>query len=101
MNWAKLVNGNLEYAPPEIYDENGIVREFKTYDDYINAGYKRVIRKKPAYNPYLQYLVLKEIVDDEDIYILYDVMNINNEEENSLTYEHLQTIIDEEVRNNG
>lgn len=80
MDWGKLVNGELQYAPPEVYDENGIVKELKHHDDFINEGYKRVIRKKPTYNPFTQCVVFKEFVEKEDdIYILYEVKDISME----------------------
>lgn len=45
IEWGIVVNGELRYAPPEIYEEDGKVKELKYYDDFINEGYKRVIRK--------------------------------------------------------
>ena len=104
MEWGKIVDGLVVYAPPEVYDSEKRVKVLQTYDDYKNEGYKRVVRKKPSYNPYLQYLVLKEIKEDDDnIYITYEVIDITNNSNNerALTYEQLTSIIEEEVENNG
>lgn len=93
IEWGIVVNGELRYAPPEIYEEDGKVKELKYYDDFINEGYKRVIRKKPTYNPLKQCVVFKEFVEKEvDIYILYEVKDIE-----SVSIETLETIMNEEI----
>ena len=73
MLWGKLVNGELQYAPPEIYCEDGRVIDLVSDDDYRYEGYKRVIRKRPPYNPYTEYLIFKGYVEEDDIYIIYEV----------------------------
>ena len=45
IEWGKVVDDELLYAPSEIIEEDGRVRELKTYDDFINAGYKRIIKR--------------------------------------------------------
>lgn len=101
IEWGKVVDDELLYAPPEIIEDDGRVKELKTYDDFINAGYKRIIKRKPPYNPYLQYLVLDRILEKEDIYVYYDVKDNTSNDEMALTYEQMSTIIEEEVENNG
>lgn len=100
IEWGIVVDGELRYAPPEIYEEDGKVKELKSHDDFVNAGYKKIIKRKPSYNPYLQYLVLDEIIDLENIYIYYNVVDMHNNK-TSLTYEQMTSIIEEEVENNG
>lgn len=78
MHWGKIINGELQYAPPEIYYEDGSVRELLSYDDYVYEGYKRIIRKKPTYDPATEYLILNGFIEEEkDIYILYEIKDIN------------------------
>lgn len=101
LEWGKVVDGKLMYAPPEIIEEDGRVKELKTYDDFVNAGYKRIVKRRPSYNPYLQYLVLDMILDRDDIFVYYIAVDMINNEENALTYEQISTIIEEEVENNG
>lgn len=88
MLWGKLVNGELQYAPPEIYYEDGRVKDLVLDDDYRYEGYKRVIKKRPPYNPYTEYLVFKGYVEEDDIYIIYEVKG--NEDD-------LNKIIEEEI----
>lgn len=92
MIWGKIVNGELQYAPPETYDENGVVKELRRYDDLTNEGYKRVISNKPVYNPYTQYLLLDKIVEEDNIYISYIVKDI----EEGVSTSELEEMIDEE-----
>lgn len=50
MIYGKIVDNVLEFAPPEIYTEDNIVIELRTYDDYIENGYKPIVTKKPIYD---------------------------------------------------
>ena len=88
MLWGKLVNGELQYAPPEIYCEDGRVIDLVSDDDFRYEGYKRVIRKRPPYNPYTEYLVFKEYIEDDDIYIIYEVKGREDD---------LNKVIEEEI----
>lgn len=81
MLYGKIVEGVLIYAPPEIYDENGVVTMLNCPSDYYNAGYKRVNRLIPIYNENTQVLVFDYIIEnDTDIYVHYkleqmDILN--------------------------
>ena len=76
MLYGKIVEGVLIYAPPEIYDDNGVVTILKTPSDYYNNGYKIVKRIVPAYDSMTQILLLDNISeDDTNIYINYIVQD--------------------------
>ena len=78
MLFGKIVDGALQYAPPEIYDDNGIVTTLKTPSDYYDNGYKRVIRQIPNYNVHKQVLALDNIQEnDSEIIINYKLVDVD------------------------
>lgn len=51
MKYAKIVDGKLEYAPYEIYTEDGKVIELDTVEKCLLNGYKKVVTfDKPIYD---------------------------------------------------
>lgn len=78
MLYGKLVGGVIQYAPPEIYDDNNVVTILNTPGDYYDNGYKRVIRLLPIYDPIKQVLHLEHQEEtDSSIIIHYKVVDID------------------------
>ena len=51
-----------------------------SHEDYLYEGYKTVIRKKPPYDPFSEYIVFKEFIEEEKyIYIVYEVRGREDE----------------------
>lgn len=77
MLYGKLIEGAIQFAPPEIYDDNGVVTFLNTPSDYYDNGYKVVRRMIPKYDPGMQILLLDNITeDDTTIYVNYIVNDL-------------------------
>lgn len=77
MLYGKLIGGAIQFAPPEIYDDNGVVTFLKGPSDYYDNGYKVVRRMIPEYDPRTQKLLFNNITeDDTTIYVNYIVNDL-------------------------
>lgn len=65
-NYAKIVNGNIEYAPRKFLENNNLIVPKQTDDEfYFKRGYFKVIDNKPHYDSATQNIsVLKWNIDE-------------------------------------
>lgn len=64
-NYAKLVNGSIEYAPRKFLENNNLIVPRQIDDEfYFNRGYFKVVDNKPHYNSATQNIsILKWNID--------------------------------------
>lgn len=87
MPYAKIVNGQLVYAPYEIYTEDGKVIELNTREKCLEHGYREVFpHNKPPHDKTKYDLVYVGFTIDEEtdmIFVEYE-LRVKNEEEVNL-----------------
>lgn len=79
MEFGKLKNGVLQYAPKNYKNSNGnIIVNFNKNEELLrNSGYKRIINEKPDYNKETEYLAIIGYEETEDnIIINYEIKEI-------------------------
>lgn len=88
MPYAKIVNGQLVYAPYEIYTEDGKVIELNTREKCLEYGYREVFpHNKPPHDKTKYDLVYVGFTIDEEtdmIFVEYE-LRVKNEEEVNLS----------------
>ena len=100
MPYAKIVDGRLEYAPYEIYTEDGRVIQLDTAEKCLKNGYSEVFpHNKPRHDETKFDLVYVGYTIDENtglIFVEYDLRE--KEGANDLPSEFVE-IYDEEINN--
>lgn len=84
MEYGKIVNGELEYAPKDMVLPDGrVIFDFDQKESLmIEQGYKPVVSEKPDYNPLTEYVVLSGYETlDGNIKAMYDVCKIDISEQ--------------------
>lgn len=80
MNYAKLINGVLEYAPVNFTTPSGslIVNFNKNITLMKKYGFKEVIDVRPSYNELTEYLVISGYTENEtNIVINYTIKQMD------------------------
>lgn len=79
MEFGKLKNGVLQYAPKNYISPNGnIIVNFDKNEELLRKyGYKRIINEKPDYNKETEYIIVSGYEETEDsIIINYEIKEI-------------------------
>ena len=84
MEYGKLVNGELEYAPKDMVLPDGrVIFDFDQNESLmLEQGYMPVVSEKPDYNPLIEYVVLHGYdPSDGNIKAVYEVCKIDISEQ--------------------
>lgn len=76
--YAKLENGQLQYAPKNYRTPDGkyIANFYRSVKWMLMYGFKKIIDEKPAYIEFEQYLEIEQYLEEEEtITIVYKVLS--------------------------
>ena len=99
MVFAKIVDGKLEYAPYEIYTEDGRVIELDTKEKCLENGYRKFYPyNKPSYDKTKFDLIYVGFTIDEITGFIFVEYELREKEESVLPDEFIE-IYNEEINN--
>lgn len=100
MPFAKIVDGKLEYAPYEIYTEDGRVIELDTKEKCLENGYSEVFPyNKPPHDKTKFDLIYAGFTIDENTGVIFIEYELREKEVESILPDSFVEIYNSEINN--